>query len=224
MNGAILPLTVYCRNAQLCLAKARELHKSGFVAEELQHLRTFTSLVSETIPSHPNYCNRQSEKQVLELHAYLPDSAERISELEDRVGSTRIRPKPITHGRHSSRQTMLPLDIPVASRVLAKTAGRGQRNCDPSSSDSMTKPQKSVRIAGTSRSPKNTLAEKDQKWDIHMLPNMQETYGTVLAKYGTPPRPIAPIQRLRDAKPPLHHSQNGKEAIRSQALHHSSAG
>ena len=222
MDGAILPLSFYCRNAQLCLTKASELHKSGHEAEELQHLRTFTTLVSETIPSHPNYCNRQGDNQVLELHAYLPEAAVRISVLEDCVGSTRIRtPKPTTHGR-LSRQTKSPLGFPVASRAFAKAAGRGQRNCNSSSSDFMAKPQKSVRIAGTSRSPKTT---KNQKWDIHMLPNMQETYGTVLAKCGTPPRPlVAPIQRLKDAKPPLHHSQNGKDATRSHALQHSAAG
>ncbi|KAG0629748.1 hypothetical protein M758_1G127100 [Ceratodon purpureus] len=124
MDGAIVPLTFYCRNAQLCLAKATEAQKSGFAAEELQHLKTFTTLVSETIPSHPNFCNRQEDKQVLELHAYLPEAAKRIRELEKSGCLEPICPRPHTktHGRQSSRHPKPPLASSVASRSPAKTS------------------------------------------------------------------------------------------------------
>lgn len=124
MDGAIVPLTFYCRNAQLCLAKATEAQKSGFAAEELQHLKTFTSLVSETIPSHPNFRNRQEDKQVLELHAYLPEAAKRIRELENSGGLEPTCPCPQTktRGRQSSRHPKPPLASSVASRSPAKTS------------------------------------------------------------------------------------------------------
>jgi len=129
MDGAILPLTFYCRNAQLCLAKATESQKSGFVAEELQHLKTFTTLVSETIPSHPNFRNQQEDKQVLELHAYLPEAVKRTRELETSVARLQphcsIRPQSSkTQGRPSSRHPKPPLASSVASRSpLLKTRG-----------------------------------------------------------------------------------------------------
>lgn len=120
-GGAILPLTFYCRNAQLCLAKATESQKSGFVAEELQHLKTFTTLVSETIPSHPNFRNRQEDKHVLELHAYLPEAAKRIRELETSVARLQqqpssLRPQTAAKPTQGRRHPKPPLASTVANR------------------------------------------------------------------------------------------------------------
>lgn len=141
MDGAILPLTFYCRNAQQCLGKANESQKSGFVAEELQHLKTFTTLVSETIPSHPNYRHRQEDKQVLELHAYLPEAAKRIRELES--STARLQPRPQTskpQGRPSSRHPKPPLASSVASQrsPLPRTSTREEpRPLEPSCSNNV---------------------------------------------------------------------------------------
>lgn len=67
MDGACLPINFYCRNARLCLKKAALSRKSHLQADELQHLRTYETLVLSTIPAHPLYPERKGEKPIEEL-------------------------------------------------------------------------------------------------------------------------------------------------------------
>ena len=170
MDGAILPLTFYCRDAQLCLAKATEAQKSGFADEELQHLKTFASLVSEAIPSHPNFRNRQEDKQVLELHVYLPEVAKRIKKLENSgcLESTCPRPYSKTHGRPSSRHPKPPLASSVASRSPAKTARLAEDR------DGSLEQESSVNV-GTVGTNQN---EEERSWNETSDENSRGTFRT----------------------------------------------
>jgi hypothetical protein len=91
MDGAILPLNFYCRNARLCLRKASFSKKANLPADELQHLIAFTTLVSSTIPLHPLYPDRKDEKPFVELRTQLPEVEGRILELEAE-GLTTVMP------------------------------------------------------------------------------------------------------------------------------------
>lgn len=226
MDGAILPLTFYCRNAQLCLQKACESENSDLPAEELQHLKAFTTLVSTTIPSHPLYRDRKEERHLQELHSHLSTASKRIQELESEDPSRRTfndRPYATTNGRVVRQK----IETPPRRSVKSKPRSP-QKESSKSSSDSMSKPPKSVRIAAPKPRP-----EGGQRWDITWSPNMNDTYG-VVAKTSTSSvqRPISLIQRLKrgavslnaDQKSLQHHQQNGKDTTRAPPLQNPAAG
>lgn len=180
MDGGVLPLAFYCRNAQLYLQKAAESRKSKLVEEELQHLKAFTTLVTSSIPTHPQFRGWKDiqEVQPVDLHAHISEAKQRIRELED-TGSHLERPASTTNGQ-KSRPVLEP------SRSKSVTSPRSKIN-NSSSSEVMLKTSKSVRISEAS-TPKQ---RPPQRWDIAMT----ETYGHV-AKSSTA-RPVSLIQRLK---------------------------
>lgn len=210
MDGAILPLTFYCRNAQLCLAKATESQKSGFVAEELQHLKTFTTLVSQTIPSHPNFRNRQEDKQVLELHAYLSEVTKRIRELEtsvSRLQTTGIRPQTKTQGRPSSRHPKPPLGATsVASRSsLAKTRGAGEDHRDHGSVDQ----ERSSNNVGA-----NNQDEEERSWNE----TSEENSRGFRAGYGDESSADSTLKHSHHRRKKPHEDQQQRRGTRGNGL------
>ena len=82
MGHAILPLNFYCRNARLCHKKAISSRNSQLFQDELSHLHNFQTLVTSAIPSHPQFQDKKSDKQIAELLLCLSDAQKRIRELE----------------------------------------------------------------------------------------------------------------------------------------------
>lgn len=237
MDGAVLPLTFYCRNAQLCLQKASE-SQSG--EEELQHLKAFTTLVSTTIPSHPLFRARikDQDELLLELQAQLDGATGRMKELECHAGGSRGEKPPhlTTNGKHMSRppSRLLVEESPSSGRTT-KTATppppKQDSSSSKSSSDPMTKTNKSVRIAATSKPPPSPkpVSEKASRWDVQWAANMNDTYGVVSKCSTATTRPVSLVQKLKrnadslavDSKSPPQQLQNGKDVPRSssQGLH-----
>eukprot|EP01018_Ginkgo_biloba_P021875 Gb_27844 [translate_table: standard] len=88
MDHGILPLSFYCRNARLCLKKAAFAKKCHVVADEVENLKTFEELVSESIPSHPLYPDIKGEKQVTELQSLLEAAKKRLAELQTKISKS----------------------------------------------------------------------------------------------------------------------------------------
>ncbi|CAM6044698.1 unnamed protein product [Sphagnum compactum] len=162
MDGAILPLNFYCRNARLCLRKASISRKANLLADELQHLRVFATLVSSTIPLHPLYIDRKSEKPFLELQSQLPEAAQRILELEDSVP-----PVSPTHTTDKNNNCLLETEksngqpSQMTVKLLLSSSSRP-------TSDSVLRVEKKTIIS--QRAPDGV-----QQWE-NSSPNMSEPY------------------------------------------------
>eukprot|EP01018_Ginkgo_biloba_P009853 Gb_21080 [translate_table: standard] len=100
--GTVLPLNFYCRNARLYLKKAAFSKKSQLFGEELSHLRKFDALISKTIPAHPLYEERKSEKQILELQALLVEARKRIAEIDEESYASSPQSRSKGHKSHKS--------------------------------------------------------------------------------------------------------------------------
>ena len=212
MDGGVLPLAFYCRNAQLCLQKAAESRQSNLGEEELQHLKAFTALVTSSIPTHPQFRGWKDiqEIQPLDLHSHIAEAKQRIRELED--SGHLDRPSPTTNGqKHVTRPPSKPVEpSPFSSRSAVKsmTSPRSKLS-SPSkfSSEVMLKTSKSVRITEAASK------QRPQRWDI-------ETYG--VAKSTTAAKPVSLIQRLKrssaaqpaDSKSSPTCGSTGKEVAR----------
>lgn len=187
MDGGVLPLGFYCRNAQLCLQKAAESRQLNLGEEELQHLKAFAALVTRSIPTHPQFRGWKDiqEIQPVDLHAHIAEAKQRIRELED--SGHLDRPSPTTNGqKHGTRPPSKPVEpSPLSSRSATKsmTSPRSKLS-SPSkfSSEVMLKTSKSVRISEAA------AKQRPQRWDI-------ETYGA--AKTATTAKPVSLIQRLK---------------------------
>lgn len=220
MDGGILPLAFYCRNAQLCLQKAAESRQSNLGEEELQHLKAFTALVTSSIPTHPQFRGWKGiqEIQPLELHAHIAEAKQRIRELED--SGHLDRPSPTTNGqKHGTRPPSKPVEAyPLSGRSGGKSMASPRSklgSLSKFSSEVMLKTPKSVRISEAA--PKQRL----QRWDI-------ETYG--VAKTTTGAKPVSLIQRLKrgaaalpvDSKASPTRAPSGKDIARplsAQGIH-----
>ncbi|XP_024536959.1 rootletin [Selaginella moellendorffii] len=88
MEKRSLPLNFYCRSARLLLKKATFSRKSNLLAEELRHLKKFSTLAFSVIPSHPEYEDEKGRKLAEDLEDYMADVRERIEELEEELTST----------------------------------------------------------------------------------------------------------------------------------------
>ncbi|MCO5546912.1 hypothetical protein L7F22_000350 [Adiantum nelumboides] len=77
-------ISLLCRNARLSLQKAALSRSSHLLSEELEHLRDFDSLVSETLPLHPHFSVKRERKELLELDSHLLDVRKRLAEIESK--------------------------------------------------------------------------------------------------------------------------------------------
>jgi hypothetical protein len=217
MDGGVVPLAFYCRNAQLCLQKAAESRQSNLGEEELQHLKAFTALVTSSIPTHPQFRGWKDiqEVQPLDLHAHIAEAKQRIKELEN--SDLLDRPSPTTNGqKHGTRPPSKPVEASLLSnRSAAKTVTSPR-----SKLSSPLKTSKSVRISEAA--PK----QRPQRWDI-------ETYG--VAKTTTAAKPVSLIQRLKrgaaaqpaDSKASPTRASTGKDIARplsAQGIHTPTSG
>lgn len=135
MDGAILPLNFYSRIVRLYLKKAFVSRKANLLANELQHLRFYTTLVSNTIPLHPLYIDRKGEKPFLELQFELPKVADKILELEKSVpiisptSMTNRNPNYLSKPKKSNEQP-----IQMIVNMLLSSFSRPTSNCSSVSS------------------------------------------------------------------------------------------
>ncbi|KAG0553581.1 hypothetical protein KC19_12G022600 [Ceratodon purpureus] len=226
MDGGVLPLAFYCRNAQLFLQKAAESRQSNLGEEELQHWKAFTALVTSAIPTHPQFRGWKGiqEIQALDLHAHIGEAKQRIRELED--SGHLDRPSPTTNGqKHGTRPPSKPVEAsPLSGRSSGKSLTSSPRaklgSLSKISSEVMLKTSKSVRISEAA--PK----QRPQRWDI-------ETYG--VAKTTTGAKPVSLIQRLKrgaaaqpvDSKASPTRASSGKDIARplsAQGIHTPTSG
>ncbi|KAI5058089.1 hypothetical protein GOP47_0026259 [Adiantum capillus-veneris] len=75
-------ISLICRNARLSLQKAALSRRAHMLSEELEHLRDFESLVSETLPVHPHFSAKRAQKELLELDSHLLNVRQRLAEIE----------------------------------------------------------------------------------------------------------------------------------------------
>jgi len=185
-GGGVLPLAFYCRNAQLYLQKAAESRKSNLGEEELQYLKAFTTLVTSSIPTHPQFRGWKDvqELQSVDLHAHITEAKQRIRELEDVAPVD--RPSPSTSGqKHGPGRPTFSKPVEPSRSAATKSVTSPRSKLNPASnfsSEVMLKTSKSVRISEAA--PK----QRPQHWDI----TMTETYGVSKTA-----KPVSLIQRLK---------------------------
>ncbi|KAH7352794.1 hypothetical protein KP509_19G064700 [Ceratopteris richardii] len=112
MEQQPLPLTYYCKNARTHLKRAAFCQKSSLFSDELFHLRKFLTLISSTIPSHPEYSTSSKDKHVYELLSCLSCCRQRIHTLEAESSS----PDPPSRSVSSSPATMKKGQTSVGTR------------------------------------------------------------------------------------------------------------
>ncbi|MCO5580459.1 hypothetical protein L7F22_034327 [Adiantum nelumboides] len=118
MEHSMLPLNYFCRNARLCMKKAAFSKKAQLFTDELLHLKKFHALVVTTIPSHPLYEEKKTEKQIVELQTLLPDIKRRMQQLEAEISASKpkdsngvlkarkVHPKPVPLPSFSSESLL----------------------------------------------------------------------------------------------------------------------
>lgn len=206
----MVPLAVYCRNAQQCLQNAVQSRKAKLRGEELEHLKAFASLVTSSIPTHPQFRGWKDiqETQPVDLHVRIPEVKQRIRELEDSV-----QPCPST-----KRPLSKPAEVRSSTKSMASPRSSKPNPSSKFSSEVMLKTSKSVRIVEAA--PKQ---RPQQRSDV----TMTETYG--IAKTT---KPNSLIQRLKrgpvaDSKASPTRAQIGKEVARpssGQGVHNPTSG
>ncbi|KAH7372380.1 hypothetical protein KP509_17G000800 [Ceratopteris richardii] len=82
MDHSMLPLNYFCRKIRLCMKKAAFSKKAQLFGDELLHLKKILTLIVTSIPSHPLYEEKKTEKQILEFESLLPEIKKRIQQLE----------------------------------------------------------------------------------------------------------------------------------------------
>lgn len=222
----MLQLAVYCRNAQQCLQNAAESRKAKLHEEELEHLKAFASLVTSSIPTHPQFRGWKDiqETQPLDLHVRIPEVKQRIKELED--SGHPERPAPSTNGQKRPLSKSAEPSPLSTVRCATKSMASPRSKPNPASkfsSEVMLKTSKSVRIVEAA--PK----QRPQRWDV----TMTETYG--IAKTSSGAKPNSLIQRLKrgsvaqpaESKASPTRAQTGKEVARpssAQGVHNPTSG
>jgi len=218
MDDGVLPLAIYCRNAQQRLQNAAESRKAKLREEELKHLKVFVSLVTSSIPTHPQFRGWKEiqETQLVDLHVRIPEVKQRIRELEDSG-----LPCPSTNGQ---------------KRPLSKPAEPSSvRSATTSTSSPRSKPKSSSKVSSevmlkTSKGVRIVDKQRPQRWDV----TMTETHGTAkMTNSGAKPNPL--IQRLKrgpvaqpaDSKASPTRAKVGKEVTRpssAQGVHNLTSG
>jgi hypothetical protein len=216
MDGAILPLNFYCRNARLCLRKASISRKANLLADELQHLRVFATLVSSTIPLHPLYIDRKSEKPFLELQSQLPEAAQRILELEDSV-------PPVSPTNTTDENTNRLLETEKSNEQPSQmTVNLLLSSSSRPTSDSVLRVEKKTIIS--QRAP-----DKVQQWE-NSPPNMSETYRFASKSAPSSRKTTPTTQRPKKASDSSamdhhhHHHHANMDCLRLQPTSVSTAG
>eukprot|EP01018_Ginkgo_biloba_P036334 Gb_26687 [translate_table: standard] len=122
MEHGVFPIGFYCRNARLYLKKAAMARKCHAAAEEMEHLRNFKALVSESIFSHPLYSEKKGDRQIVELLGHLTDAKKRLLELESHSGNPpRNSPSPSTSFKNAAGK-------PKMDKPVSKTQRPASRN------------------------------------------------------------------------------------------------
>lgn len=220
MDGGVLPLGFYCHNAQVYLQKAAESRKSNLGEEELQHLKAFATLVTSSIPTHPQFRGWKDiqEIQPVDLQAHVLDVKKRIRELED--AGLLDRPSPTKNGqKHGTRPTSKSVEAsPVPSRPGGKSMTSPRSKL---SSPSKFPPEVMLKISKSVRISEGVSKQRPQRWDV----NMAETYG--VAKTTSAAKPVSLIQRLKrgtvaqpaDPKASPTRTPAGKDIARPLSAH-----
>ncbi|KAI5082117.1 hypothetical protein GOP47_0001860 [Adiantum capillus-veneris] len=154
MEHSMLPLNYFCRNARLCMKKAAFSKKAQLFTDELLHLKKFNALVVTTIPSHPLYDEKKTEKQIVELQTLVPDIKRRMQQLEAELSASKLKD---SNG------------VLKARKVHPKPVALPKFSCDAAALGlQQQKPVKKV---------KNVISKKlrkQQNKEARTLPNMYE--------------------------------------------------
>ncbi|MCO5578128.1 hypothetical protein L7F22_031966 [Adiantum nelumboides] len=180
MDQAALPLNFYFRNARLCLKKATFAKKSQLFHDELNHLRQFETLVGTTIPEHPQFEDRKTEKQIVELQMYLSDARRRIQELEGDANRSHVL------GNLKSSPSSSKSD---KSTPRSKSSAKSPRSADLSNVSLDAQVPKSSKKSSTralptmSKKPDSSQQAKQQSWGVWTANPQDVTLSPPLKKH-----------------------------------------